>query len=136
VDSDVGGVQFHVQVVDKITDFCRVHSPLGFNGCSFPPDFRSIIVVHPRRHTDPDNPSGPPLRKFPDHLLWAHEFGHLTGLGHRNDRRALMTACPLNVVFSGVPDTRVQVNRNECSCLRSGLGSCLPLPPALGCPPP
>jgi hypothetical protein len=133
VDSDVGGVHFHIKVVDKITNFCRRPNPLGFHGCAFPPDFRSIIVVHPQRHTNPDNPSGPPLDKFPDHLLWAHEFGHLTGLGHRNDRQALMTACPLNKVFFDVPDARVQVNRNECSCLRSGLGSCLPLPPALGC---
>ena len=138
VSSEVGGAHFHVKVVNKITNFCRVPNPvLGFHGCSFPPEFRSIIVVHPKRHTnrhDPLGPDGAPLGKFPDHLLWAHEFGHLTGLGHRNDRRALMTACPLNEEFANVPDNLVQVTRQECSCLRSGPGSCLPLPPARGCP--
>jgi hypothetical protein len=134
VDSDVRGVDFHVQVVNKIINFCRVPDRpggLGFNGCSFPLNFRSIIVVHPKMHTDVANPSGPALAKFPDHLLWAHEFGHLTGLGHRNHSRALMTPCSL-AEFSNIPDTQVQVTRNECRCLLGGLGSC-PLPEPVGC---
>jgi hypothetical protein len=133
VDADVGAVHFHVKVVRQM-NFCRPGLPRDlYNGCAFPPEHRSIIVVHPKLHPDPENPSGPPLDKFPDHLLWAHEFGHLTGLGHRNDRRALMTACPLNKIFANVSDDQVRVNQHECSCLRSGPGSCLPLPPALGC---
>lgn len=135
VDSEVGGVHFHIKVVNAITNFCRVSDPLrlGFAGCSFPPDFRSIIVVHPKLHKDPDRPQGPPLSSYPDHLLWAHEFGHLTGLGHRSATRALMTGCPLSKVFSGVPDAQVRVSRAECGCFRSGPGSCLPLPPPRGC---
>jgi hypothetical protein len=136
VVSNVGGVNVHVKVVNEIK-FCRPGAG-HFAGCSFPIEFHSIIVVHPKKHRNPDNFSGPPLDKYPDHLLWVHEFGHLTGLGHRlghqnpEDRRALMTGCPLNKVFSDVPDARVQVNRRECGCLRSGLGSC-ELPPPHGC---
>jgi hypothetical protein len=134
VVSDVDGVDFQVKVVRKITNFCRIFSPLGFNGCSFPPNFRSIIVVHPATHTDPANPSqNLPSGRFPDHLLWAHEFGHLTGLGHRDEPRALMTPCDLSVQFSDVPDSLVQVTPDECRCLRSGLGSC-PLPRPLARP--
>jgi hypothetical protein len=132
VDSDIRDVDFHVKVVDKITNFCRIRNPSGFNGCSFPPEFHSIIVVHPKMHTDPSDPSGPPLPKFPDHLLWAHEFGHLTGLGHRDAPQALMTPCSL-AEFSNLSDALVEVSEHECQCLHSGLNSCL-LPDALGCP--
>jgi hypothetical protein len=135
VDSDVDG-DFHVKVVKKITNFCRVPLAGGFHGCSFPPNFRSIIVEHPATHTDPTSPASAPQDlprgKFPDHLLWAHEFGHLTGLGHRDEPRALMTPCDLSIQFSDVSDARVQVTRDECHCLLSGLGSC-PLPPRLAC---
>jgi hypothetical protein len=127
VDSNVAGVDFHVKVVEEI-NFCRPGLNGPFHGCSYPIDFGSIIVVHPKLHRDP---RGQILATYPDHLLWAHEFGHLTGLGHRRDRFALMTPCPLTQ-FSNVPDTRVQVNRAECRCLLSGLGSC-PLPGPVTC---
>jgi hypothetical protein len=126
VDSDVAGVDFHVKLVEEIK-FCRPElAGVGlFSGCSYsPPDYRSTILVHPKLHKDPSNH---PVRNFPDHLLWAHEFGHLTGLGHRHDGSvALMTACPVTV-FSRIPDTCVRVNRAECKCLLSGPGKC-PLP--------
>jgi len=111
---------FHVKVVNKIVNFCRFPNLTGFNGCAFPPNFRSIIVVHPELHIDR---LGRPLETFPDHRLWAHEFGHLTGLGHRDDLRALMTSCPLNEQFSEFPDdAQVQVTRQECNCLQWGPG--------------
>jgi hypothetical protein len=126
LDSDVAGVDFHVKVVNEI-EFCRrgVHGPS--QGCSFsPPDFRSIIVVHPKSHKDSQ---GRTVSDFPDHLLWAHEFGHLTGLGHRDDDQlALMTRCPLNTQFFNVSDARVRVNSRECDRLRAGPGVRPPRP--------
>jgi hypothetical protein len=134
VDSDVHGVDFHVKVVEEIK-FCRPGVHGNQAGCAFsPPDFRSIIVVHPQRHRDPRNPDGPRLASFPDHLLWAHEFGHLAGLGHRegvgnrNDEIALMTRCNLSAQFSGLPDTRVQVSADECRHLLAGPGRRSPGP--------
>ena len=132
VDSNVAGVDFRVKVVKEI-NFCRPDLPNpdgAFDGCSFsPPDFRSIIVVHPKFHKNPRDLNGPPLSSYPDHLLWPHEFGHLTGLPHRRDRFALMTPCSL----SDVPDARVQVNRAECRRLLSGPGA--PPPRPIGCRP-
>ncbi len=135
VNSDLAGVDFGVKVVEEIR-FCRpdLPNPDGlFDGCAFsPPDFRSIIVVHPELRTNPQHPDGPPLDKYPDHLLWAHEFGHLTGLPHRPDRFALMTPCSLTR-FRNVPVTRVLVNRAECRHYRSGPGA--QPAQALGCQP-
>ena len=121
VDSDVTGVDFHVKVVKEI-NFCRPDLPAEpFVGCSFsPPDFRSMIVVHPKLHKDAQ---GRPLSRYPDHLLWAHEFGHLTGSGHRDDDQlALMTRCPLNTQFLNISDARVRVNSEECRRLLAGPG--------------
>jgi hypothetical protein len=131
IDSDVSDVDFHVKVVEGIKDVCRFASDRGFRGCSWPHHFRSLIVVHPNRHRD--FLSGKLMseaftdKKFPDHLLWAHEFGHLTGLEHRDDpddpdKDALMHA---RDVFDYVFHPRsVKVNDNECNCFRSGLLSC------------
>jgi hypothetical protein len=118
VDNDVADVDFHVKVVDKIKTFCRFPNRTGFQGCSFPPNFRSIIVVHPKKHLDASDNH---LENFPDHVLWAHEFGHLTGLGHSRDGNALMANCPLQK-FTGVPPNQVRVSPDECRCLRSGPG--------------
>jgi hypothetical protein len=128
VDSNVAGVDFHVKVVNEIK-FCRRGVRGPSQGCSFSPrDFRSIIVVHPKSHKDSRG------RNYPDHLLWAHEFGHLTGLGHRDDDPlALMTRCPLDTQFFNISDDRVRVNSQECDRLRAGPGV-RPPPPLEGTP--
>jgi hypothetical protein len=79
-----------------------------FRGCGYPPKYRSIIVVRPSKQTD-----GP--GEFAEHILWAHEFGHLTGLGHTKDKQSLMRC-------GGVTETSVRVSRRECGCLMKGPG--------------
>lgn len=99
-----------IKVVEAI-NFCKGMTG-RFAGCSWPIERRSIIVTPGR------------LR----HLVWAHEFGHLTGLKHRSEPLALMTICPLTA-------DQVQVSRQECDCLLSGMGTCMitPEPPAPHC---
>jgi len=140
-------VDFHVKVVEKITKFCRFpdRGGLGYHGCSFPPNFHSIIVVHPATHTDRKHPDkNLDEGKFPDHILWAHEFGHLTGLGHTFDtgqqKNDLMTPCALDAQFPSREE--VKVSRQECDCLLFGPGfgpnGACPLPgppPQLVCNP-
>jgi len=126
VDSDRADVDFRVKVVNEIK-FCRPGlSGITFFGCSFsPPDFRSMIIIHPnRQHRDENNLL---ISNFPNHLLLAHEFGHLTGIGHRHSTDALMTSCPLHRL-----PARVKVSKDDCSCLRGGPKTCT-LPAALGC---
>ena len=66
-----------------------------------------------------------PGKKFPDYVLWAHEFGHLTGLDHRKDeddpdQDALMNG---RDVFQYAFDNtlnNVQVSKPECECFLGG----------------
>jgi hypothetical protein len=114
VDADVDA-DFHIKIVEKIL-FCR-DTPGEFHGCGYPPQYRSITVIHPQRHA----------ANFPAHVLWAHEFGHLTGLGHRKDTDALMKC-------GGVTDTSVRLKRDECRCLLMGPNNQMcQLPPAFFC---
>jgi len=139
VDSERNDVDFHVKLVEEIKPLCRIESQRGFNGCSWPHAFRSIIVVHPKLHKDDRGrllSERFPNKKFPDHLLWAHEFGHLTGLDHHQnppdarmtdrDRFALMSS--RDVFFFALEDSvdDAQVNRRECDCFVAGLKSCEP----------
>ena len=106
----------NVKIVQKI-GFCRPQRGTNFAGCSWPESFRSIIVVA-------DQPA--------PELVWPHEFGHQTGLWHRKGLgTALMSPCSLTA-------TNVQVTPSECSCFRSGPGTCLaPEPkPFVTCGPP
>jgi hypothetical protein len=119
VDADVD-VHFRVKVVEGI-GVCRGNFGRA-NGCAYPPQPRSIIVVHPQSHKDENNQ---PVADYPDHVLWAHEFGHLTGLGHRKDKDALMKC-------GGVTRSSVRVKEEECRCLLGGPGACQ-LPPPLFC---
>jgi hypothetical protein len=129
VDSD-----FHVKVVEEIKPHCvpGKDDDKGFHGCSFPHNFRSIVVVHPNKHTLAFDDGSVelaaaafPNQKFPDHLLWAHEFGHLTGLEHRNDSDDPNSDALMHErdVFKYVNDgtlNKVQVSKAECDCFLSG----------------
>jgi hypothetical protein len=142
VDSNVD-TDFHVKVVEEIKPLC-VGPEGAFHGCAFPHRFRSIIVVHPLLQRVKASEDGPEIlissgvfgKKFPDHLLWAHEFGHLTGLDHRvtvppmedqdgctgptdSDRCALMRKRDIfSFAFEALDS--VQVSKAECDCFLSG----------------
>jgi hypothetical protein len=136
VDDDLAGVDFHIKVVKKIKFCLPGVSAKQFDGCSYSPkEFRSTIVVHPSLHKDIE---GRPISNYPDHLLWAHEFGHLTGLPHRCDDSALMSSDSV-ARFANGPDARVHVTRDECRCFQSGpgvhpgQGPCQPPPRIVTC---
>jgi len=104
------GENFDVKVVGLFSiSFCRVEQPDQF-GCAWDPPsspknarprHRSIIVADL-----PVDLAG---------KMWAHEFGHMTGLPHRPEKRALM-ACR-------VRDAEI-ISETECDCLRQGRGAC------------
>ena len=95
----------HVKIVEDISKFCRRPRPRDtFNGCSWPIDSQSIIVVaHPG--------DGAPMSS-----LWAHELGHLMGLRHSLTPHSLMTPCPIK-------ETDKVVTKDECMCYLSGPGT-------------
>jgi hypothetical protein len=107
-----------VKVVSTIR-FCRSEE-LGLFGCAWdpPPDDekrprrRSMIVVNPD-----GLPGDSDERLKRAGVIWAHEFGHVTGLFHRAQSTALMTACAPDI------ETR-KINRHECKCFRGGKGFC------------
>jgi hypothetical protein len=113
----IHGEHFDVKIVEHMLDFCRVGAIQA--GCAWDPapgkerpQYRSIIVF-----------------KMSDAKLagriWAHEFGHMTGLPHRGDKNALM-ACRVE---------HAQISEDECKCFRGGPGACAREPePAGQCP--
>jgi hypothetical protein len=110
----VHAVKADVKVVEEIK-YCRpdLHAK-SFNGCAYPPKqgSRSIIVTHLRASTDM-------LRS----ILWAHEFGHRTGLHHRAEPDVLMSGC------GGLWPDMTDISRDECRCFLLGPGGCPNAPP-------
>ena len=95
-----------VKVVDKI-NFCMGRHD-SFIGCSWRPEGRLPKTMIIARSVVVD------LR----HFLWAHEFGHTTGLQHRvDDPMALMTPCDMEL-------SNGHISKNECSCFLKGQGGC------------
>lgn len=83
------------KIVDSIT-YCGGKSG-SFAGCTTTPGRNMVLKVS-------GNNRG---------IVWAHEFGHATGLQHRPEPKALMTSVPL------APDQRY-VNRSECDSYVNG----------------
>ena len=87
------GLAGFTKVVNQI-NWCGSIAP-NWIGCS-PTPGTSLLVV---RYTS--NQEG---------ILWAHEYGHTRGLGHRNDSDAIMNAT--------ISTNRTKVNQTECDSLR------------------
>jgi len=92
-----------VKVVDSIT-FCG--APGSYAGCAHRPG-RSMIVVRMSNYLG---------------IVWAHEFGHTTGLPHRTGQYPLMTDRPL------AGDQR-RVNQAECNSFIAGPPAIAPAAP-------
>lgn len=92
-----------VKVVQAI-NFCIQGRQNGLVGCSWRPYGRPKSVIVTAQ-----------MQMFGlEHLVWAHEFGHVTGLLHRNDERgALMTPC-------GIDAFNRHVNKEECRHFLAG----------------
>lgn len=90
-----------VKVVQDI-QFCKNKG--SFVGCSWRRDGPKTMIV---------------TQKMPDvaYVIWAHEFGHTTGLQHRTGMNVLMTPC--NLFFN-----TIELNSNECDCFLAGPGGC------------
>jgi len=97
---------YDVKIVERIS-FCKTAKP-GYVGCAWrhPGYGRKTVIM-----TYTASTAG--IR----HIAWAHEFGHTTGLQHRDDSSgALMTQCAMD-------GRTVQVTPDECNCFRAGPGN-------------
>jgi hypothetical protein len=115
---------FDVKVV-KSMSFCRTRQQsalMGIAGCAWDPtpnrtpevpQHKSIIVAEHKSIfvAEMDIP-------FAGRIL-AHEFGHYTGLPHRDDAKALMVTCKAGEAEN------VQINTTECMCFRAGRAACV-----------
>jgi hypothetical protein len=116
---------FDIKVV-QLVRFCRVDQP-GQVGCAWDPPPRPAKQIPQHRSVIvgvlADTELLGPVSVLTDTkltgMVWAHEFGHRTGLPHRSAKNALM-ACKVE---------RAQINQEECDCFRRGPGPCLDDPP-------
>jgi hypothetical protein len=126
----VHGETSDVKVVETI-GFCRGGGPHA--GCAWDPppggnkpQRRSMIVEH---RPEAMRSRGDKVKVLG--ALWAHEFGHRTGLWHRNELDALMTICSLTLDQVVRQD---KVDSRECACFLAGPGSCMTPEPPARCP--
>jgi hypothetical protein len=95
-------VNADVKVVQDI-QWCKTEGS-SFIGCSWRRTGPKTMIVTQNLPATPQ-------------ILWAHEFGHTTGLQHRNGANALMSPCKLD-------GSHVEINQNECKCFLAGPGGC------------
>jgi hypothetical protein len=98
-----------VKIVQKVHFCVGKHDEGGYLGCSWRPEGRTKTMIVSRLA------GGIDIRP----IVWAHEFGHTTGLLHRVDPKnvALMTPC-------GIKGFNQTVTKDECKCFLGGPGSC------------
>jgi hypothetical protein len=102
---------FNIKVVAFPIDFCRVSQM--HQGCAWDPPAEPAKQVPRRKSIIVTDLTIPNIG-----MVWAHEFGHRTGLPHRTEKAALM-ACS---VPTGVASP--ELSDHECKCFRGGPGSC------------
>jgi len=113
----VHSVVADVKIVPKI-NFCINGPEHGLLGCAWRPHDRpKTVIVSAEMH-----------RFRLEHIPFAHEFGHVTGLLHRQDVKALMTPCGLN-------SDKYQINPDECWHFRAGPTTHYPQGKGDLCPP-
>lgn len=112
-------VPANVKVVPRINFCAGGFDEGGYLGCAWRPDDlpRTVIVT-------------PPTTVGRDPMLWAHEFGHTTGLPHRYDKdnQALMTPCKIEA-------SNWMIDTDECRHFRAGPMQPYPGDPGPMCPP-
>jgi hypothetical protein len=121
-DTDLEQVQevpADVKVVQNIT-YCAPGNG-GYAGCAWRPKSGQRTVIVARSQFSPSIGNGP--------VIWAHEYGHTTGLIHRNeaDSENLMSPCVLQVF-------NVKIDQSECGKFRAGPVSKYPPTLGPGCP--
>jgi hypothetical protein len=107
-----------VKIVKEV-NFCINGPQNGLVGCSWRPNGRPKTVIVTTRM----------MGVGIEPVLFAHEFGHVTGLLHRNDAdgEALMTPC-------GLEAFNRHVNKDECRHFRAGPVQQYPPGLGRGCP--
>jgi hypothetical protein len=103
---------FDIKVVAFPIDFCRVSQM--HQGCAWDPPPSPARQLPQRRSIIVTDLTVPKIAG----RVWAHEFGHRTGLPHRTEKTALMACSVPMGSESG------ELNEHECKCFRGGPGSC------------
>jgi hypothetical protein len=100
-----------VKVVQSITYCAQEHNNGGYAGCAWRPKLRPRTMIVARSEFSLSMGNGP--------MIWAHEYGHTTGLNHRyhkgilSDSENLMTPCDLEIASQ-------PINQFECDHFLKG----------------
>jgi|SRR6185437_4944175 len=113
----VQNVPADVKVVQTIAFCAQGINETGWAGCAWRPELnlpRTVIVARSKFPPGLSSPQGGGVGP----VIWAHEFGHTTGLLHRyqkglTDSDNLMTPCDLQAFSQPITD-------DECAHFRAG----------------
>ena len=117
---EVHDVPADVKVVESITFCSRGPNPEGYAGCAWRPEpdrHRTAIVA--RDYFPPGLSSPRPGIVSVASVIWAHEFGHTTGLLHRYQKDG--TGPSTNLMTPCILETFSQpINDDECDHFLAG----------------